>query len=282
MSWLQQAIEDTLDASKREVIAHWQDHLSLVDSMLASPDTTAARFKEVVDSCRDFNLAIEDVHKRHFVRVNATLGELEGRLQAHIDGLGTGGKPTENKSVLRLRAVKKAHIDKIYRHTPARIVSQLKVSTANDFAGAVHEIRQYRVNPADMIFLLEKEKRDAEEHPRVEPFVVDGFCVGPATRNGRPLVLRQVCRHCTTVFHGKCAREVVSKRPYLETLLLRQCPSKPEVLCVDSLELARITHTGPSDEYVVSLRDAYKEHYKSVRAEANKRYYANRRDIITN
>jgi len=154
----------------------------------------------------------------------------------------------------------------------------LRDTAADDFAGAVHEIRQYRVNPWEVLSILEKEKLVDEVYPPVDPFVVDGFCVGPASRGGRPLVLRTVCRYCTTVFHGKSAREVAKQKPYLEKLLLRQCPVKPDVVCVDSLELARVTHTGPSDEFVVSLRDAHKEHYKSARADRNRRYYVNQRD----
>jgi len=259
ISWLYLVIENTLDAAKREMTVRWNAHLDRIDAAIASPETTAASFKEVVDSCEDFNDGVEAVHKVHSEKMDVILAELEERMQACIDALGTGGKPTENANVLRLRAVKRMNIVLMYRHTTARVVSQLKDTAANDFAGAVHEIRQYRVDPREVLFLLEKERLDKEEHPTVEPFFVDGFCVGPATRSGRPLVVRTVCRYCTTVFHGKSTRDVVSKKPYLEKLLLRPCPKKPEVLCVDSLELARVTHTGPSDEFVVSLRDAHKE-----------------------
>ena len=278
LAWLQETITATLDASKREISALWTTQLGRIDAAIANPETTAASFKAVVDSCEEFNVAVGAEHKRFFERMDEFLAELAVRLQAHIDGLGFGRKPTEDERVLRLRAVARKHTEQLYRHTTERVVFNLRATAADDFAGAVHDIRQYRVDPREVLYMLEKEKLHVDEHPTVEPFTVGGFCVGPASRSGRPLVLRTVCRYCSTVFYGKSAREVAKQKPYLEKLLLRQCPVKPDVLCVDSLELARVTHTGPSDEFVVSLRDAHKEHYKSARADRNRRYYVNQRD----
>jgi len=277
VEWMRETKASTLDASKREIAMLWTTQLGRIDAAIANPETTPASFKAVVNSCEEFTVAVDAEHNLFFERMDAFLAEMAQRMQAQIDALGTRCKPSVNPRVLRMRAVYKKNVQETYGNTPGRLVIHMRATAADDFAEAVHEIRQYRVDPREVLSMLEKEKLNADVHPSVPPFIVGGFCVGPASRSGRPLVLRTVCRYCTTVFHGKSAREVAKQKPYLEHLLLRQCPVKPEVVCVDSLELARVTHTSPSDEFVVSLRDAHKEHYKSVRADRNRRYYVNQR-----
>jgi len=67
MEWIRETKTATLDASKREITVLWNTQLGRIDAAIANPETTPASFKAVVDSCEEFNVAVDAEHKRFFV-----------------------------------------------------------------------------------------------------------------------------------------------------------------------------------------------------------------------
>lgn len=270
--WFQETKNTMLAGVQRDMRALWNMHLNLIDVAIANPATTPAAFKEALASSV-FDAQIKQLRASYFEQLEAVFATFSVQYQAGIDGLRRLPTPADpewkRKYLLRMRA----GTHKMFANTVAGIVRGSRETAVEDFASDLAEICVHRADPGEVLRMLEKEKFDEVTHPAVTPFTVDGLLVGPTSRSGHPLVLRKVCGHCGTAFHGTSVHKVVEKKRYIEELLMRQCPLGSGVRCVDALELARVTHTGPSDEYVQSLRDVCTDHYKSARADINKRYY---------
>ena len=269
--WFQDTKNTMLACVQREMRTLWTTHLSRIDVAIANPGTTPATFKEVLASSV-FDAQIKQLRASYFEQLEAVFATFSVQYQAGINDLGRLPTPADpewkRNYLLRMRA----NTQKMFAGTTAGIVRGSRETAVEDFASDLAEICVHRADPGEVLRMLEKEKFEEVTHPAVTPFMVDGLLVGPTSRSGHPLVLRKVCGHCGTAFHGTSVHKVVAKKRYLEEILMRQCPLGPGVLCVDALQLARVTHTGPSDEYVQSLRDVCTDHYKAARADINKRH----------
>lgn len=267
-----------------KVSAHWQHVVKAIDRASSNPTTTCDSFELMVKlNTERFNQAVDEEKATYLALLDALLVTLRKKLDDAISALKGKGCSTDTPAGVnanRLLKIRSQHFTQLYMNTTQRVIHHATTYAPSEFAAGVHRLMVYPIRLVEIIVMLKTEKLvDGKGLVPIPPFVMQGrdaFIIGPTTPCGPELVMRKVCRHCYTAFHGEIS--VITRRPYLVDLIRRECPRAPDHLCVDSLIWARVSHVGSSSAYVEALQDARGRHETQVRAERNSRYYRKRKN----